>query len=207
MKLGAMIKVSGNNALAIAVEYMRNTFCSDFEGAVTYITGRMNKINQMKPSAGTRHVSTAARKTSWNGVDIINPERSFKPEEWEKLNDDGQKLVNKYRNKIRNLPRKGGRGHGGHGRCGRGRYEKEGRAGRGGRGRGRGPGGRGYGQNAERKETLNRVVKAAVENNKEAINKMLSKANEKIPDTASSATSSVTTSSSKGGQAGTKFQM
>ncbi len=66
MKLGAMIKVPGNNALAIAVEYMRNTFCSDFEGAVTYITGRMNKINQMKPSAGTRHVSTAARKTSWN---------------------------------------------------------------------------------------------------------------------------------------------
>ena len=208
IKLCAMIKVSGNNALAIAVEYMRNTFRSDFEGAVTYITGRINEINQTKPSAGTRYVSTAARKTSWNGVDISNPERNFKPEEWDKLKDDGQRLVNRYRNEIRNPPREGGRGHGGHGRGGRGRYEKEGRGGRGGRGRGRGPGGRGYGQNAERKETLNRVVKAVVENNKEAINEMLTKANDKIPETASSATSSVTTgSSSKGGQAGTRFQV
>jgi hypothetical protein len=75
MKLGAMIKVSGNNALAIAVESMRNMFRSDFEGAVTYITGWINKINQMKPSAEMRHVSTAARKTSWNGVNISSPER------------------------------------------------------------------------------------------------------------------------------------
>jgi hypothetical protein len=37
---------------------------------------------------------------------------------------------------------------------------------------------------------------------------MLTKANDKIPETASSATSSVTTgSSSKGGQAGTRFQV
>jgi hypothetical protein len=37
---------------------------------------------------------------------------------------------------------------------------------------------------------------------------MFSKASDKIPETASSATSSVTTgSSSKGGQAGTKFQV
>jgi hypothetical protein len=37
---------------------------------------------------------------------------------------------------------------------------------------------------------------------------MLSKANDKIPETATSATSSITTgSSSKGGQAGTKFQV
>jgi hypothetical protein len=51
-------------------------------------------------------------------------------------------------------------------------------------------------------------VKAVVENNKEAINEMLSRANNKIPETATSATSSVTTgSSSKGGQAGTKFQV
>jgi hypothetical protein len=114
IKLGAMIKVSGNNSLAIAVEYMRNTFHSDFEGAVTVITGRINEINQTKPSAGTRYVSTAAHKTSWNGVDISNPERSFKPEEWDKLKVDRQRLVNKYRNKIRNPPRKGGRGHGGH---------------------------------------------------------------------------------------------
>ena len=62
-----MIKVAGNNALAIAVEYMRNNFRSDFEGAVTYITGQINKINQTKLSSGTRYVSTAARKTSWNG--------------------------------------------------------------------------------------------------------------------------------------------
>ena len=96
IKLCTMIKVSGNNALAIAVESMRNNFCSDFEAAVTYITGRINEFNQTKPSAGTRYVSTAARKTSWNGVDISNPKRNFKPKEWDKLKDDGQRLVNKY---------------------------------------------------------------------------------------------------------------
>jgi len=128
IKLGAMIKVSGNNALAIAVEYMRSMFCSDFEGAVTYITGRIN-VNQTKPSSGTRYVSTAAHKTSWNGVDISNPERNFKPEEWDKLKDDRQRLVNKYSNEICNPHREGGRGHGGHGHGSRGqggRYERKG---------------------------------------------------------------------------------
>jgi hypothetical protein len=79
---------------------------------VTYITGRNNEINALKPSAGTRYVSSSTRKTSWNGVDINNPERSFKPEEWDRLRQDGQTLVNKYRNEIRNPPRQGGgRGH------------------------------------------------------------------------------------------------
>jgi hypothetical protein len=79
IKLCAMIKVANNNALAIAVEYMRNNFRSNFDGAETYITGRINEINALKPSAGTRYVSSTTRKTSWNGVDISNPERSFKP--------------------------------------------------------------------------------------------------------------------------------
>ena len=114
IKLCAMIKVANNNALAIAVEYMRNTYHSDFKGAVTYITGRSNEINAMNSSAGTRHISSSTRKTSWNGVNISNPERSFKPKEWDKLKQDGQTLVNKYQNEIRNPPQHdGGCGHGG----------------------------------------------------------------------------------------------
>jgi hypothetical protein len=48
-----------------------------------------------------------------------------------------------------------------------------------------------------------------VENNKEAINKMLTGANDKkIPETASSVSSSVTTGSpNKGGKAGVNFQL
>jgi hypothetical protein len=183
-----MIKVAGNDALAIAVEYMRNNFRSDFEGAVTYIAGRVNEINAVKPSAGTRYISSLARKTSWNGVNISNPERDFKPEEWEKLKPDGQKLVNKYRNEIRNPPQGGGRGHGGHGRGG------QGRDGRGSRGQGRGRGG-GQGHDA----SLDRAVQVVVANNEEAI--------KKIPKTSSSVASSVTTGSpKKGGRAGDQFQ-
>jgi len=177
---------------------------------VTYITGQINETNAVKLSAGTRYVSTA-RKTSWNGVDISDPERSFKPEEWVKLKDDGQRLVNKYRNEIRNPPCEGGRGRGGHGRGGRargGRYEHKNRGGRGSRGRGRGRnGGRGYG--LERDGTLTRVVQAVVENNKDAINKMLTEANDKtIPETALLVALSVTTGSlNKGGKAGIQFQV
>jgi len=90
VKFCTMIRVANNNALAIAVEYMRNNFRVDFDGAVTYITGRINEINTHKPSAATRQVSQT-RKTSWNRVDITNPERDFQPNKWEQLKPDDQK--------------------------------------------------------------------------------------------------------------------
>ena len=194
IKLCNMIKVANNNALAIAVEYMRNNFRSNFEGAVTYITGRINEINALKPSAGTRYVSSTTRKTSWNGVDISNPERSFKPEEWERLKQDGQTLVNKYRNEIRNPPHHdSGRGHGGWGRGGRGgrggRYGRGGRGGRDGRGRGRGRGG-GRGQDNER------VVQEVQSNTDDT----------KKPPETSSGGNTGTATSPKGGQAGSQFK-
>ena len=167
---------------------MRNTFRSDFEGAVTYITGRINEINALKPSAGTRYVSSMTRKTSWNGVDISNPERSFKPEEWERLKQDGQTLVNKYRNEIRNPPRHdGGRGHGGWGRGGRegrgGRYGRGGRGGRDGRGRG---GGRG--------------------DNDRVVQEVNADTDTKKPAETTSGGNTGTATSPKGGQAGSQFK-
>jgi hypothetical protein len=114
--LCTMIKVANNNALAIAVEYMRNNYCSNVDGAVTYITGCIDEINALKPSAGTRYVSLTTRKTLWNGVDISNPKRNFKPKEWDQLKQESQTLVNRYRNEIRNPPQhEGGCGHGGYG--------------------------------------------------------------------------------------------
>lgn len=172
---------------------MRNNFRSNFDGAVTYITGRFNEINALKPSAGTRYISASTRKTSWNGVDISNPERSFKPDEWDRLKQDGQTMVNKYRNEIRNPPRQeGGRGHGGHGRGGRGgrggRYGYGGRGGHKGRGRGRGRGG-GRGQENER------VVQEVNANN-----------DDKKPPETSSGGNTGTATSPKGGQAGVQFK-
>ena len=66
-------------------------------------------------------------------------------------------------------------------------------------------GGRGY----ESDGSLTRAVQAVDANNKEAINKMLAEANDKkIPETASSVASSVTTGSpNKGGKAGVQFQV
>ena len=137
IKLCTMIKVANNNALAIAVEYMRNNYRSNFDGAVTYITGRINEINALKPTAATRYISQT-RKTSWNGVDISNPERDMSSKEWEQLKHDGQTLVMKYRNENREAKAsRGGRGRGncegrGHGGFGRGSYGRGFRGGRGG---------------------------------------------------------------------------
>ena len=63
LKLASMIKVSNNNALAMYVEIMKNNYQSDFNGALIYITSRINELNATKPSAGTRHISAAQRKT------------------------------------------------------------------------------------------------------------------------------------------------
>ena len=151
VKLCTMIRVANNNALAIAVEYMRNNFRADFDGAVTYITGRINEINAHKPLAATRQISQT-RKTSWNRINITNPERDFLPTEWEQLKPDGQKLVIQYRNENR-VQRNPGRGRGrGYGRgyeYTRGGY---GRGGRGGRGRSRG---RGRGDNRKNDNSNN----------------------------------------------------
>ena len=45
MKLASMIKVGNNIALAIAVEFMKNTYRSDFPQALTYITSHINERN------------------------------------------------------------------------------------------------------------------------------------------------------------------
>ena len=200
VKLCTMIRVANNNALAIAVEFMRNNFRADFDGAVTYITGRINEINAQKPSAATRQISST-RKTSWNGIDISNPLRDFQPTEWDQLKADGQKLVTQYRNDIRTSGNQGrggrgqGRGHynnyegrgydqGGYGRGGRG-----GRFGRG-RGRGRGRGGRGNGTNDDR-----------------SAQELNTKEDTKKPETTQSgAAGDTTTKNAKGGTAGANFK-
>ena len=140
LKLASMIKVSNNNNLSIAVEMMKSKYQADFNGALIYITSRINELNASKPSAGTRHISST-RKTRWNGVDISNPTRNFQLHEWDQLQQAGQDLVNQYRNEersgnFRNESRNGRGGGRGYGRGGRGR---------GGRGTGRGHGGHGYG--------------------------------------------------------------
>ena len=62
---------------------------------------------------------------------------------------------------------------------------------------------------AYRDGSLTRAVQAVVANNKDAINKMLTEANDKkIPETASLVASSVTTGNPhKGGKAGVQFQV
>lgn len=167
IKLSNMIKVANNNALAIAIEIMRNTYRTDFNGAMVYITGRINELNAIKPSAATRHISETQRKTKWNGIDISNPFRSFTNDEWNQLQRNGQELVGQYRSDDQQNKGRGGqgrhgrgrggrgysaRGHGGHGygggRGGRGgRYHRGGRHGRGGRD---GRSGRGRGDNDDR---------------------------------------------------------
>jgi hypothetical protein len=139
LKLASMIKVPNNNALALYVEIMKNTYRSHFDGALTYITTRINELNASKPSAGTRHISATQRKTRWNGVDISNPNRDFQPNEWNRLKQDGQELVYQYRrdiNQQRNQNNRNGRGGRGGGRNG---------PGRGGRSSNRNHGGYGYG--------------------------------------------------------------
>jgi len=141
LKLASMIKVTNNNSLSIAVEMMKSNYQADFNGALIYITSRINELNASKPSAGTRHISSTQRKTRWNGVDISNPTRKFQLHEWDQLQQAGQDLVNQYRNEERsgNFRHDSQHGRGG----GRG-YGRGGR-GRGGRGTGRGHGGHGYG--------------------------------------------------------------
>ena len=134
-----MIKVPNNNALTLYVEMMKNTYRSNFDGALTYITTRINELNASKPSAGTRHISATQRKTRHNGIDISNPNRTFTTNEWNKLKSDGQELVYQYRLDIaeqRNQNNRTGRGGRGGGRNG---------PGRGGRGFNRSHGGYGYG--------------------------------------------------------------
>jgi len=58
-----MIKVGNNIALAIAVEFMKNTYRSDFAQALTYITSHINERNaNSKSSAATRQISSAQRQ-------------------------------------------------------------------------------------------------------------------------------------------------
>jgi hypothetical protein len=157
LKLASMINVPNNNALNISVEFMKQNYRKDFKGALTYITTRINELNESKPSAGTRHISATQRKTRWNGVDISNPTREFQPNEWTKLKQEGQELVNQYRrdiNQQRNQNNRNGRGgrnsgrgpgrgnrnnsnrnHGGYGYGGRGNHRGR-HGGRGGSGRG-----------------------------------------------------------------------
>ena len=152
-----MISVPNNNALNISVEFMKQNYRKDFNGALTYITTRINELNASKPSAGTRHISATQRKTRWNGVDISNPTREFQPNEWTKLKQEGQELVYQYRrdiNQQRNQNNRNGRGgrnsgrgpgrgnrnnsnrnHGGYGYGGRGNSRGR-NGGRGGPGRG-----------------------------------------------------------------------
>jgi hypothetical protein len=124
LKLASMIKVPNNNALTLYVEIMKNTYRKDFDGALTYITTRINELNASKPSAGTRHISATQRKTRWNGVDISNPNREFQPNEWHRLKQEGQELVYQYRrdiNQQRNQYNRNGRGGRSGGRNGPGR--------------------------------------------------------------------------------------
>jgi hypothetical protein len=57
LKLASMINVPNSNALTLYVEVMKNNYRRDFNGALTYITTRINELNASKPSAGTRHIS------------------------------------------------------------------------------------------------------------------------------------------------------
>ena len=94
MKLASMIKVGNNIALAIAVEFMKNTYRSDFPQALTYITSHINKRNaKSKSSAATRQISSAQRQKKCNGVDISDPFRNFTSDEWHQLQQQGQNLV------------------------------------------------------------------------------------------------------------------
>jgi hypothetical protein len=129
LKLASMIKVPNNNALTLYVEMMKNTYRSNFDGALTYITTRINELNASKPSAGTRHISATQRKTRYNGIDISNPNRDFTMNEWNKLKQDGQELVNQY---CRDITEQ------------RNQYNRTGRGGRGGGRNGPGRGGRGF---------------------------------------------------------------
>ena len=158
MKLASMIKVGNNIALAI-VEFMKNTYCSDFAQALTYITSHINELNaNSKSSAATRQISSAQRQKKCNGVDISDPFRNFTSDEWHQLQQQGQDFVQQYRIDIQNNGRgRGGRGRQGRGRGGRGYYNNNnggrGHGGYGYGGRGGGRGGR-YGRGSSPKNVI-----------------------------------------------------
>ena len=145
MKLASMIKVGGNAALGISIEFMKNSHRDNFAQALIYITTRINELNaNSKSSAATRQISSTERQKKCNGVDISDPFRKFTSDEWHQLQQHGQNLVQQYRTGTD--PQgggRGGRGGRGRGRGGRGYYNNNGGRGHGGYGYGGRGGGRG----------------------------------------------------------------
>ena len=201
MKLASMIKVGSNNALQVSVEFMKITYRSDFNQALTYITSRINELNaNSRSSVATRQISSAQRQKKCNGVDISDPFRKFTSEEWHQLQQHGQGLVQQYRTDTQGGGR-GGRGGRGRGRGGRGYYNNNnGGRGHGGFGRGGGRGGhyggrsvrgghggRGRGNGDDR--NVNQVQTDTKDNNKNS--------DDKKPDPSQS--------NGKGGNAGLSF--